>query len=148
MQSRNLPPSIQSAICLEIGATPRVEWLCAQFLARVGFDGGWVRSLLSIGKGEHGDTWEARRLAAQLIEFELVRLRPKQLGEVGFLFVALGIEDRSLFLNKLQRRVWPASRQRALPHLIHRSTQESKLGLGRHFFRPAETVDRILSLDS
>jgi hypothetical protein len=172
-----LTAKVETRILSEFGGDVRALRICRQFAthADLGHSSFFdhILGLIRVARGESGDAWEVRRLAALLLEHQVaiaIQYRP---DKADVLLVALGLKapgaervhgrlleegftasDVKGFLAqlllKIQRRNVPVRGRRALSSLdwedlFHRSKQDCKLVLARYLMTPADVVGQIVS---
>lgn len=146
------------------------ERMLRRFAADPRYDRRFFGELIEAGRGTTGLSWEARRLAALMLEQHVLSLDAHDAAEVDLALTQLGLKNfRSSvvhewlalegfsarasdeFFEQLQHKLRPRrpggflnSREHWLD-FMHRSTQERRLYLARYLFRPEEIVSRALS---
>lgn len=88
----SLPEPLLSLFAEELGGNRRVLSLCAAFLGAEGYSPPLAARLLEIAAGRKGDRWEVRRLAALMLQQQVLRLPASDLPELGGLLVRLGLK--------------------------------------------------------
>lgn len=172
-----LSARLEATILCEFAGDTRALRLCRQFATHRDTDHpsffSHILDLIRTARGESGDAWAVRRLAALMLERQFavaIRDRPDQ---ADFLLTGLGlkapgtdhvhewlrqegftttevIEFVRQLLRKMQRRKESVRCPRNLPSrewedLFHRAKQDCKLTLARYLFTPAEVVAQIVS---
>lgn len=162
-----LPPLLAAAVAADFPGEPRVLQWVAELLAGGRYRRPFALALLAAARGEGGDSWEARCLAALMLQHQVLRVPARSWEEQRIMLRALGLpsdpkegfssaEPRRLFAE-LRRKLARAERvlQRlrgrrtslaAWRGLVALSRQECKLALARYLFTPAEVVARVRRL--
>ncbi|HEV2853858.1 MAG TPA: hypothetical protein VHC97_13735 [Thermoanaerobaculia bacterium] len=89
-----LPTALAAALAADtadVGREPRVHALFSHFLSARG-DRGLLWDLLDAARGRGGDPWEIRRLAALLLQRQVLRIPPGRWRVFDELFLRLGIK--------------------------------------------------------
>lgn len=71
---------------------PRLEELCAAFLAGRGYSRALARTLIEAGRGSAGEAWEVRRLAALMLQRLVLQLPRGAIEELDLLCFWLGLK--------------------------------------------------------
>lgn len=177
MAAVELPAELESSISSEYPGQIRAFELCRAFAAHADPHHPsfleHVSDLIETARGQRGETWEVRRLAALLLELQTSVVLCARPDQAGVVLAALGlksleedhVDERLLeegftttelreftdqLKSKLQRRqgtgMFPQRLSRGdWEDLFHRAKQECRLTLGRYLFTPAEVAARILS---
>ncbi|HYU35035.1 MAG TPA: hypothetical protein VEW48_23025 [Thermoanaerobaculia bacterium] len=149
-----LPAGLLTALPRELADDARSRDLFARFLAVDGYGRELAFDLVEIASGAAGDAWEVRRIAALMLQEQVLRLRDDGeliplLDRIGFLPTDPCRSARQLrrrlaraepVLRRLRRRPVPADAWRDFLHLASR---ECKLPLARYLFSAAEVAERI-----
>lgn len=129
------------------------------------YDRQLTLNLIRTARGEGGEAWQERRVAALMLEFQFVSAMAQGPGEVDFVLTALGLKTAGAdhvyewvlregfttttvegfvpeLLRKIQRRTRP---RRDWAEISHRAAQDCKLVLARYLFTPSEVVERVVS---
>jgi len=77
----------------ELGGDSRALDLCAAFFRTPGYSPRLAAELLEVAAGEQRDRWEVRRLAALMLQQQVLRLTAKDLAELDGLLVRLGLKE-------------------------------------------------------
>jgi len=80
-------------IAAEVGGDERSLELCAAFLGTEGYSPRLAARLLEVAAGRAGDPWEVRRLAALMLQQQMLRLPAGNLPELDRLLVRLGLKQ-------------------------------------------------------
>ncbi len=170
-----LPRVLGETIARELGPGSRPLSLFSRFLASGSYSRPLALDLLDAAAGRTGDPWEVRRVAALLLQGQVLRIPARNLTEFGLLLSRLElkaagsatIRDAVLaegytttevrgFVRELRRRLSRASgvlgglqgkrtAAGALRDVLVYARKECKLVLARYLFRPEEVAERILS---
>lgn len=76
----------------EFDDPPEVYSLFDEFFQHEVYDRPYVLKLLGTAKGENGDSWKIRRLAALMLEHQIVSLPVGNIQEFDFLFTCLNLK--------------------------------------------------------
>lgn len=76
----------------ELGGDSRALGLCAAFLGATGYSARLAAKLLKVAAGGQGDRWEVRRLAALMLQQQMLRLPAGDLPELDRLLARLGLK--------------------------------------------------------
>ena len=158
----------------ELGPAPDAIALVVRFLADLSYARPLAMELLDVA-GRASAPWELRRIAALMLQSQILRLAPRALNEFRFLCDRLGlregvaerVRDSVLaegftttelrgFARELRVRLsrarsvlvplWEGeATPAALRNFFAYARRECRLELARYLFRPEEVVDRILS---
>lgn len=168
-----LRAGLAAALPSELARDARARDLFGRFLAAEGYSEELALDLVDVAAGTGGDSWEVRRIAALMLQEQVLRL-PLQdgagwallLGRLGLLapggeavhervlaegFTATGLRR---FAQQLRRRLARAEpllrrlRTRPVPadawlDLLHLAGRECRLPLARYLFSAAEVAERI-----
>ena len=157
-----LPAGLLAALPRELAHDARIRDLFARFLAIDGYCRELAFNLVEIGSGAAGDAWEVRRIAALMLQEQVLRLRTKDDGEMLALLGRLSLltpdgeaaVDPRRFARQLRRRLARAEpllgrlRSRPVPaeawsDFFQLAERECKLPLARYLFSAAEVAERI-----
>lgn len=162
---------MRDVLARELGPGSRPASLVGRFLASGSYSRPLALDLLDAAAGREGDSWEVRRVAALLLQGQVLRVPAGNLAELELLLSRLGLleagSDRVRedvlaegystaevrgFARELRRRMSPARRvlgglpgAGALRDLLAYARKECRLVLARYLFRPEEVAERILS---
>lgn len=169
-----LSRALSEALEAELGGGPRALGLVGRFL-RGGYGRSLALELLDAAAGRAGDPWEVRRVAALLLQGQILLLSPGNLAELDVLLTRLGVKPagaervhesvlregyttRELggFGRELRRRLSRAvpvfarlagerTRPEALRDLLAYARKECRLELARYLFSPHEVAERVVS---
>jgi hypothetical protein len=158
----------------ELGPAPGPLGLVARFLAAPVYDRLFALELLELARSASAP-WELRRVAALMLQSQVLRLAPRALAEFGRLCDRLGLREPGAdhvrdsvlaegftttglrgFARELRARLsraggvlTPLREGTATPDALRDfftyGRRECRLDLARYLFTPAEVVDRILS---
>jgi hypothetical protein len=76
----------------EFGDEPLALALLDEFLPSRAYQRGLALKLIDVARRSHGVSWEIRRLAALMLENQLLKLSPENVEEFDFLLVQLGLK--------------------------------------------------------
>jgi len=175
--TKRLTRKLEARILSEFDGDVRALRLCRQFAANVSsehpasFD--HTLDLIGTARGESGDAWAVRRLAALLLEHQAAIAIRNGLDRGDALLAALGLKapgakhvhgwlleegftstDVKGFLTqlllKIQRRKEPVPGRHNLSlrdweDLFHRAKQDCRLVLARYLMTPADVVGQMVS---
>lgn len=147
-----LPRRLRETIARELGPGSRPLSLFSRFLASGSYSRPLALDLLDAAAGRMGDPWEIRRVAALLLQGQMLRIPARNLAEVRLLLEAAGADAEP---REVRRRLSGASgvldglqRKRtagALRDVLLYARKECKLVLARYLFGPEEVAERILA---
>lgn len=170
-----LPGALRDVIACELGPGSRPLSLFDRFLASGSYSRSLALDLLDAAAGRAGDPWEVRRIAALLLQGQVLRIPARKLAEFELLLTRLELKaagsdrvrDAVLaegysttelrgFVRELRRRMSRASgvlgrlqgkrtTPGALRDVLAWARKECKLVLARYLFRSEEVAERILS---
>lgn len=168
-----LPAGLLAALPPELARDAGVRDLFARFVAAEGYVEELALDLIDVAAGAAGDAWEVRRIAALMLQEQVLRLPVRDesrflvlLGRLGLLapggkavaerVLAEGYTTTAVprFARQLRRRLARAGpvlrplRARPVParawrDFLHLARQECKLALARYLFSAEEVVERI-----
>jgi hypothetical protein len=174
-QPSPLPRALREVIAAELGPGSRPLSLFGRFLASSAYSRPLALDLLDAAAGRAGDPWEIRRVAALLLQGQLLRIPPRDLAELELWLSRLELKAAGVdrvresvlaegyttteprgFVRELRRRLSRARRvldrlqesrttPGALRDFLAYARQECKLDLARYLFHPEEVAERILS---
>src|ERR1700749_1609655 len=88
----SVPPRLRDIVSHECGDGPFALALFEEFLSSKAYSESFASKLISLGKGDSGAPWEVRRLAAFVLENQVLKVSPDDAGEFDLLFVRLGLK--------------------------------------------------------
>ncbi|HKH44563.1 MAG TPA: hypothetical protein VKM72_07860 [Thermoanaerobaculia bacterium] len=166
--------ALRRVAAAELGPDPRALVLVARFLETPSYARPFALELLDVARSS-GAPWELRRVAALMLQSQVLRLSPRALAEFGLLCDRLGLceagaervrdsvlaegftttEPRA-FARQLHARLsrargvlaplWEGkATPAALRDFFAYARRECRLDLARYLFTPEEVVERILS---
>jgi hypothetical protein len=89
---RHTPDRLRAIISHEFGRDPHALPLFEEFLPRRAYCRDLALKLIDVARRGAGVSWEARRLAALMLENQLLKLPADDIGEFDFLLVRLGVK--------------------------------------------------------
>lgn len=89
----------------EFDDPPEVYSLFDEFFQHEVYDRPYVLKLLGTAKGENGDSWKIRRLAALMLEHQIVSLPVGNIQEFDFLFTCLNLKPSEGIRSPLNNSV-------------------------------------------
>lgn len=174
LQRSQTPERLRAAVAREFGQSRPAHALVEEFLPLTSYSRDFASRLLDVARGASGHAWEVRRLAALMLENQLLKLAPDDLAELDLIFVRLGLKAagggeiaRSVlregyttrrpagfaaeFRRRLERLGRVHARLRgaktppaALRDFLNLSKRECKITVARYLFTPEEVVRRIV----
>lgn len=97
MRERSDPLFVESlieAIQLEFGGNPVAVDLVRQFLKSTTYSRRFFLLLMNVARGRQCDSWDVRRLAALMLQEQLLALDVSNVEEFGFVLRKLGLKSR------------------------------------------------------
>jgi hypothetical protein len=91
-QYRYIPDRLSKIISHEFGAAPRALALFNEFLPQQAYCRNFALKLIAVARRGSGEAWEVRRLAALMLENQLLKLSPDNTEEFDLLFAQLGLK--------------------------------------------------------
>src|SRR5262249_31487250 len=88
----SLPGPLLDRITSRCAGKPGVRDLLIQFLQVKGYSQEFSLDLINIARGSLRDRWELRRLAALMLENQILKIRGRALPELDLLLTVLGIK--------------------------------------------------------
>ena len=88
----SVPRRLRDIVSREFGDGPLALALLEEFLPSKAYSRSFALKLISSAKGDGGAPWEVRRLAALMLENQVLKLSPDDAGEFDMLFVRLGLK--------------------------------------------------------
>lgn len=146
-----LPRRLRETISRELGPGSRPLSLFSRFLASGSYSRPLALDLLDAAAGRMGDPWEVRRVAALLLQGQMLRIPARNLAEFGLLLSRLELEAEGGLRRRLSRasgvlgRLQRKRTAEALRDVLVYARKECRLVLARYLFRPEEVAERILS---
>jgi hypothetical protein len=92
LRDSDTPARSRDIISREFGHDPLALALFDEFLPRRDYSRGFALKLIDVAGRGAGATWETRRLAALMLENQLLKLGPGDTEEYDLLFVRLGLK--------------------------------------------------------
>ncbi|MDQ3802875.1 MAG: hypothetical protein M3416_03360 [Acidobacteriota bacterium] len=92
LQHPHLPARLRSILSREFGGDPLALALFDEFLPRRDYSRDFALKLTDVARRGAGVAWETRRLAALMLENQVLKLAPGATEEFDFLFVQLGLK--------------------------------------------------------
>lgn len=90
---KNIPDSLLDIVSVEFGGSRRAYELFDRFLSHMSYDRDFAFALIKSAAGGRRDSWEIRRLAALMLENQVLRLPPENIDEYDSLLCALGLKS-------------------------------------------------------
>lgn len=171
----DVPARLSEVISREFEHSPYALALFGDFLARRAYCREFALRLVGVARPGAGTPWEIRRLAALMLEGQLLKLSADDLEEFDLVFTRLGLKSadgREMHasvlkegytttslrdfvvefgrrLGRLGRIHAPVSAGRvspgALRDFIRTARRECKISVARYLFGPGEVVERVLT---
>jgi hypothetical protein len=93
LQHSSIPDRLSSILSREFDHSPIALALFDKFLASKAYGRSFALKLIEVAKGKDGESWGIRRLAALMLENQVLKLSPDNTGEFDFLLVQLGLKS-------------------------------------------------------
>src|SRR5919206_187819 len=106
------PARLRDIISREFDSDPLALALFDEFLSGRAYSRSLALKLIDVAKGKVGATWELRRLAALMLENQILKLSAEDASEFDLLFVNLGLKPSG---STVEFEVKRAGRRRDLP---------------------------------
>ncbi|HEX4964105.1 MAG TPA: hypothetical protein VF173_24985 [Thermoanaerobaculia bacterium] len=91
-----LPAKLLAVLPAELSGDPRARRLLARFLGAQGYREVFASDLVAVARGAGEDSWEVRRLAALMLQDQILKIPPSSSGEeLRSLLVQLGIATQA-----------------------------------------------------
>jgi hypothetical protein len=84
---------LRSILAQEFASSPLVLALFNEFLPNKAYSRSFALKLIDVAKGNDSESWGIRRLAALMLENQVLKLSPDNTGEFDFLLVQLGLKS-------------------------------------------------------
>lgn len=91
----SVPSRLRDIVSREFKDGTLASSLFEEFLPSNAYSGSFALKLIGVAKGDAGAPWEVRRLAALMLENQILKLSPGDAGEFDLLFVRLGLKPFS-----------------------------------------------------
>lgn len=88
----SVPRRLRDIVAREFGDGPLAPALFEEFLPSKAYSESFALKLMGVAKGNAGAPWEVRRLAALMLENQILKLSPDDACEFELLFVRLGLK--------------------------------------------------------
>lgn len=92
LRNPDVPARLGHVFAREFGPDPLALALFNEFLPRREYSRGFALKLAGVGKRGSGASWETRRLAALMLENQVLKLDPANTEEFDLLLVQLGVK--------------------------------------------------------
>jgi predicted GNAT family acetyltransferase len=92
LQFPHVPDRLRNILSHEFGDDPLAPDLFDEFLPRRAYSRSFALKLIDVAKRSAGASWEIRRLAALMLENQVLKLSPDDVEEFDLLLVQLGVK--------------------------------------------------------
>lgn len=104
-QQRHVPERLCAVVAREFKQSQPALALFDEFLPLTSYSRDFSSRLLDVARGDGGASWEMRRLAALMLENQVLKLAPDNAEEFDLLFVRLGLKAATGKGHEIDRSV-------------------------------------------